>query len=117
MKLAIAVFCVVTSLTPAAGTVADDSGSLMFRALTWRELGPFGAGRSVAVAGSTARPFEYYTVRLAANGHTLTRPAVITKDPRSTATIGDLKEQLALARTILDSLNVVNEAVRGLRRY
>ncbi len=29
-------------------------------ALRWRELGPFRGGRSVAVAGSTARPNEYY---------------------------------------------------------
>ena len=29
-------------------------------ALTWREIGPFRGGRSVAVAGSVARPNEYY---------------------------------------------------------
>ena len=28
--------------------------------LTWREIGPFRGGRSVAVAGSVARPSEYY---------------------------------------------------------
>lgn len=31
-----------------------------FRALRWRELGPARGGRSVAVAGSTSRPLEYW---------------------------------------------------------
>ncbi|MEO8193562.1 MAG: glycosyl hydrolase [Gemmatimonadales bacterium] len=31
-----------------------------FTALRWREIGPFRGGRSVAVAGSTTRPWEYY---------------------------------------------------------
>jgi len=34
--------------------------SLAFAALRWREIGPFRGGRSVAVAGSGARPYEYY---------------------------------------------------------
>ncbi len=31
-----------------------------FAALKWREIGPFRGGRSVAVAGSATRPYEYY---------------------------------------------------------
>ena len=31
-----------------------------FGALRWRSLGPPRGGRSIAVAGSTARPYEYY---------------------------------------------------------
>src|SRR6478672_11959139 len=31
-----------------------------FAALRWREIGPFRGGRSVAVAGSAKRPYEYY---------------------------------------------------------
>src|SRR5712675_1565616 len=31
-----------------------------FGALKWRSLGPDRGGRSIAVAGSTARPLEYY---------------------------------------------------------
>ena len=31
-----------------------------FAALRWREIGPFRGGRSVAVAGSSKRPNEYY---------------------------------------------------------
>jgi photosystem II stability/assembly factor-like uncharacterized protein len=34
--------------------------SAVFAALTWREIGPFRGGRSVAVAGSSGRPLEYY---------------------------------------------------------
>jgi photosystem II stability/assembly factor-like uncharacterized protein len=39
----------------AAPTAADTSYSVQ-----WRNIGPLNAGRSVAVAGSTARPTEYY---------------------------------------------------------
>jgi photosystem II stability/assembly factor-like uncharacterized protein len=34
--------------------------TITFAALRWREIGPFRGGRSVAVAGSTKRPNEYY---------------------------------------------------------
>ena len=34
--------------------------SLLTAGLRWRELGPFRGGRSVAVAGSKARPNEYW---------------------------------------------------------
>ncbi|HEX5385908.1 MAG TPA: glycosyl hydrolase [Gemmatimonadales bacterium] len=37
---------------------SSDTGA--FAALTWREIGPYRGGRSVAVAGSAARPNEYY---------------------------------------------------------
>src|SRR5712691_10665580 len=37
---------------------AQDNGP--FGALRWRSLGPARGGRSIAVAGSTARPNEYY---------------------------------------------------------
>ena len=34
--------------------------SLVLAQLRWREIGPYRGGRSVAVAGSVARPNEYY---------------------------------------------------------
>ena len=34
--------------------------STAFSAIRWREIGPYRGGRSVAVAGSAARPMEYY---------------------------------------------------------
>ena len=40
------------------GGTAADAGP--FGALRWRSLGPARGGRSIAVAGSTARPYEYY---------------------------------------------------------
>ena len=43
------------SPAPAAGY--PDS---MFAGLKWRSIGPNRGGRSIAVAGSTARPLEYY---------------------------------------------------------
>ncbi|HYN82441.1 MAG TPA: glycosyl hydrolase [Gemmatimonadaceae bacterium] len=42
---------------PAARQTYD---STVFAALRWREIGPFRGGRSVAAAGSTVRPMEYY---------------------------------------------------------
>ena len=44
--------------TSAQPAVAYDSTA--FAALKWREIGPFRGGRSVAVAGSSKRPNEYY---------------------------------------------------------
>jgi len=41
-----------------SGANATDNGP--FGALRWRSLGPARGGRSIAVAGSTARPNEYY---------------------------------------------------------
>jgi photosystem II stability/assembly factor-like uncharacterized protein len=43
---------------PRLGTAPLDTAAL--NTLRWRELGPFRGGRSVAVAGSAARPNEYY---------------------------------------------------------
>ena len=41
----------------AQATAYDTS---MFHALSWREIGPYRGGRSVAVAGSAARPLEFW---------------------------------------------------------
>jgi photosystem II stability/assembly factor-like uncharacterized protein len=45
----------------AAGARAQTSGyAPYFTALTWRSIGPLRGGRSIAAAGSTKRPLEYY---------------------------------------------------------
>jgi photosystem II stability/assembly factor-like uncharacterized protein len=44
--------------SPASAQQPYDTAA--FSALKWREIGPFRGGRSVAVAGSTNRPWEYY---------------------------------------------------------
>ncbi|GAC1415237.1 MAG: hypothetical protein NVSMB53_13680 [Gemmatimonadaceae bacterium] len=45
------------AVSPPSSTTYDSSA---FAALKWREIGPFRGGRSVAVAGSSKRPNEYY---------------------------------------------------------
>jgi photosystem II stability/assembly factor-like uncharacterized protein len=37
-----------------------ESDTVRYRGLAWRNLGPNRGGRSIAVAGSTSRPLEYY---------------------------------------------------------
>src|SRR5512140_535229 len=39
---------------------AQSFDSTAFAALRWREIGPYRGGRSVAVAGSAKRPYEYW---------------------------------------------------------
>jgi len=47
--------------TPAATTArVSRSDSTLFGALQWRNIGPNRGGRSIAAAGSAARPLEYY---------------------------------------------------------
>ncbi len=47
-------------LKPATVPMAAPFDSLALGAIRWREVGPFRGGRSVAVAGSEARPNEYW---------------------------------------------------------
>ncbi len=56
----IAVLLPATSLAqqPQAGPVSYDTS--FFRGLSWRNVGPVRGGRSIAVAGSSSRPLEYY---------------------------------------------------------
>src|SRR5258706_6008832 len=42
------------------GGGAPQASAGQFGALRWRSLGPDRGGRSIAVAGSDARPYEYY---------------------------------------------------------
>ena len=57
LRLAIAVTLLVT-LFPTAPTAQMDTS--LFAGLRWRSIGPARGGRSQAVAGSVARPHEYY---------------------------------------------------------
>jgi hypothetical protein len=56
--LTLGVTIALTLDQPNAGSTVYDA--LAFNALEWRLIGPFRGGRSVAVAGSAARPNEYY---------------------------------------------------------
>jgi hypothetical protein len=42
------------------GDVTQPFDTVLLAGMRWRELGPYRGGRSVAVAGSVARPNEYY---------------------------------------------------------
>ena len=62
-SMACAVLCLwvpLNSSTAQASRSDSVPDSLAFAAMEWREIGPFRGGRSVAVAGSAARPLEYY---------------------------------------------------------
>jgi photosystem II stability/assembly factor-like uncharacterized protein len=54
-SLAAAALCLLT-----AGAGAQQYDESLFDALQWRNIGPNRGGRSIAAAGSAARPLEYY---------------------------------------------------------
>jgi photosystem II stability/assembly factor-like uncharacterized protein len=58
---AVAVALLVVALAhTAAQPAATAYDPLFFASLKWRSIGPNRGGRSIAVAGSAARPYEYY---------------------------------------------------------
>ena len=63
---AVAVVLTVLAASAADRTRAEQTGTgaaypeSMFSGLRWRSIGPDRGGRSIAVAGSSARPLEYY---------------------------------------------------------
>ncbi len=66
-------------------------------------------------SGPTAVPGQY-TVRLTANGKTLTDKIELQKDPRiDTVTIADLREQFDLAAKVRDKVTEANEIVIVIR--
>jgi len=69
-------------------------------------------------AGSTSGPVVLpgtYSVRLNVNGRSYTQPLTIVKDPRSTATDADLKEQFDFLMRIRDKTSQANDAVKTIR--
>jgi photosystem II stability/assembly factor-like uncharacterized protein len=60
--LVVAAAILASSLSLAAQTSVRGGGfdPAYFKTLQWRNIGPNRGGRSIAVAGSSARPFEYY---------------------------------------------------------
>ena len=69
-------------------------------------------------AGGTQGPVAppgTYAVRLTAGGTTETQPLEIRKDPRSTATATDLREQFVLLVRIRDKTSQANDAVTTVR--
>ena len=69
-------------------------------------------------AGGTAGPAVLpgtYTVRLTVNGKSYTQPLTVVKDPRSTASDADLREQFAFLMRIHDKTSQANDAVKTIR--
>jgi hypothetical protein len=66
------------------------------------------------VAGPVALPGAY-SVRMVVNGQSYTQPLTIVKDPRTTATDADLREQFALLMRIRDKTSQANDAVKTIR--
>ena len=60
--LPIALFAAVVPATAQRATPPASYGfdSAVFGGIKWREIGPYRGGRSVAVAGSSKRPYEFY---------------------------------------------------------
>ena len=76
-----------------------------------------GAGEK-ALAGPMVPPGTYQ-VRLTADGHSETQSFDLLKDPRVSATQGDLEEQHALLVRVRDKLSEAHDAIsriRGIRR-
>jgi gas vesicle protein len=64
-----------------------------------------------------AVPPGRYSVRLTADGQTLTAPATVIKNPRLTdVTDADLRAQYAFSKKVRDKANEANESVIGIRR-
>jgi hypothetical protein len=67
-----------------------------------------------AIAGPVVLPGTY-TVRLNVNGQSYRQPLTIVKDPRTTASDADLREQFDLLMRIDDKTSQANDAVKTIR--
>lgn len=102
---------------PPPPRVADKAGLNMF---AWNLRYPdastftnmiFWAG---GISGPTALPGAH-TVQMRVNGQSYTQPLTIVKDPRSTATAADLREQFDFLIRVRDKTSQANDAVRTIR--
>ncbi len=59
--LSLALLLVLGARAAAAQAAYQPVDTAAFAALKWRNIGPYRSGRSVAAAGSVARPWEYYS--------------------------------------------------------
>jgi hypothetical protein len=69
-----------------------------------------------ASTSGPAVPPGRYTVRLVADGRTLTAPVTVTRNPWLPATDADLRAQYAFSRRVRDRANEANQAVIEIRR-
>jgi hypothetical protein len=69
-------------------------------------------------AGGTSGPVVLpgsYTVRMTVNGQSYRQPLTVVKDPRSTVSDADLREQFNFLMRIHDKTNQANDAVKTIR--
>ena len=69
-------------------------------------------------AGTVVGPITLpgnYSVRLNVNGQSYTQPFTVVKDPRTTATAADVKEQFDFLMRIRDKTSQANDAVKTIR--
>jgi photosystem II stability/assembly factor-like uncharacterized protein len=69
-------------------------------------------------AGGTSGPVVLpgtYTVRMTVNGQSYRQPMTVVRDPRTTATDADLREQFELLMRIHEKTSQANDAVRTIR--
>ena len=60
LRICVAILLSTPVLLAAQTSPATQPDSVQFRGMAWRSIGPNRGGRSIAVAGSSSRPLEYY---------------------------------------------------------
>ncbi|MFN2635999.1 MAG: WD40/YVTN/BNR-like repeat-containing protein [Gemmatimonadaceae bacterium] len=102
---------------PPPPRVANKAGLNMFAwNLRYPDVSTF--ENMILWAGGTSGPVVLpgtYSVRLNVNGQHLTQPIAVVKDPRTSATDADLKEQFDLLMRIHDKTSQANDAVKTIR--
>ena len=102
---------------PPPPRVANKAGLNMF-AWNLRYPDPSVFENMILWAGSIAGPVVLpgtYSVRLHVNGQTYTQPLTVVRDPRSTSSNADLKEQFDFLMRIRDKTSLANDAVKTIR--
>ena len=102
---------------PPPPRVANKAGLNMF---AWNLRYPDASvfDKMIFWAGGTSGPVVLpgtYSVRLNVGGQRYTQPFVVVKDPRSSATDADLREQFDFLMRIRDKTSQANDAVRTIR--
>ncbi|HMI46425.1 MAG TPA: glycosyl hydrolase, partial [Gemmatimonadaceae bacterium] len=102
---------------PPPPRVANKAGLNMF-AWNLRYPDPSVFDKMILWAGGTSGPVVLpgtYSVRLNVGGQRYTQPFVVVKDPRSSATDSDIREQFDFLMRIRDKTSQANDAVKTIR--
>ena len=118
---------VAAAAAAAGGGRRGDAGPMLpkaagFNHLTWdlRTQGIASFPGMILWGASTNGPVVppgRYTIRLTADGQTLTSPAVVARNPRlADVSDADMRAQYAFSKKVRDKANEANESVIGIRR-